>query len=82
MGFIMIDTPQIVQTDDQPAAVIHLIVSCGEIVEAMDDSAIAEVLSILAAQGIAPAGRAFPFTGEARPIRSISRWGFRLACAD
>jgi effector-binding domain-containing protein len=56
----MIDTPQIVQTDEQPAAVIHLVVSCAEIALAMD-SAIAEVLSALAAQGIAPAGPYFSF---------------------
>jgi effector-binding domain-containing protein len=56
----MIDTPQIVQTDEQPAAVIHLVVSCAEIALAMN-SAIAEVLSALAAQGIAPAGPCFSF---------------------
>jgi effector-binding domain-containing protein len=56
----MIDTPQIVQADEQPAAVIHLVIPRAEIVESMD-SAIAEVLSTLAAQGLSPAGPCFSF---------------------
>lgn len=60
IGDYMIDTPQIVHTDEQLTAVIHLIVPRAEIGNVMGP-AIAEVLSILAAQGIAPAGPCFSY---------------------
>ncbi|MGR8942595.1 MAG: AraC family transcriptional regulator, partial [Gammaproteobacteria bacterium] len=56
----MIDTPEIVHTDEQLTAVIHLTVPCAEIVDVMEP-AIAEVLSTLADQGVAPAGPCFSY---------------------
>jgi len=56
----MIDVPQIVYADEQPTAVIHIVVSRNDIEQVMSP-AIAEVLSVLAAQGIAPAGPCFTY---------------------
>lgn len=56
----MIDAPQIIQTEEQLTAVIHLSVPRTEIVNVMAP-AIAEVLSVLNAQGIAPAGPCFSY---------------------
>jgi effector-binding domain-containing protein len=54
----MIDTPQIVQTSEQLAAVIHLTIPRAEIQNAMGP-AIGEVMAAVAAQGIAPVGPVF-----------------------
>ena len=54
----MLDQPQIVQTDVQPAAVIRLTIPRAEIQTVMGP-AIAEVLAAVAAQGLAPAGPVF-----------------------
>lgn len=51
----MIDQPQIVQTDAQPAAVIRLTVPRDEIQNVMEPG-INEVIAAVAAQGISPAG--------------------------
>ncbi|MFZ2853487.1 MAG: GyrI-like domain-containing protein [Rhodocyclaceae bacterium] len=51
----MLAMPQIVQTDEQLTAVIHLTVPRAEIGQVMGP-AIAEIIAALAAQGIAPAG--------------------------
>jgi effector-binding domain-containing protein len=56
----MLDTPQIVQTDEQPTAVIHIIVPRAEISMVMGP-AIEEVISTLAAQNIAPTGPCFSY---------------------
>jgi effector-binding domain-containing protein len=56
----MLDTPQVVHTDEQQTAVIHLTISRAEIVNVMGP-AIAEVMSVIAAQGIAPAGPCFSY---------------------
>ena len=56
----MLDTPQIVQTDEQPTAVIHVTVSRAEIGNVMGP-AIAEFMAALAAQGVAPAGPCFSY---------------------
>jgi hypothetical protein len=48
----MLDQPQIVRTGVQPAAVIRLTVPRSEILSVMDP-AIAEVMTAVAAQGIA-----------------------------
>lgn len=54
----MLDTPQIVETDEQLTAVIHLVVPRADIASAMGP-AIEEVLTVLAAQGTVPAGPCF-----------------------
>ena len=54
----MIDTPQIVQTERQPAAVIRLTIPRSEIQQVMGP-AIGEVMAAVAAQGVAPAGPMF-----------------------
>jgi effector-binding domain-containing protein len=54
----MITPPQIVQTQQQPVAVIHLLVARSQIQQVMGP-AIAEVLAALRAQGLAPAGPMF-----------------------
>lgn len=54
----MIDTPQIVQTTTQLTAFIHLIVTRAEMQEVFGPT-IGELMSALAAQGIAPAGPVF-----------------------
>jgi effector-binding domain-containing protein len=54
----MIETPQIVQTERQPTAVIHLTVSPVEIRTAYGP-AFFELTKALAAQGIAPTGVSF-----------------------
>jgi effector-binding domain-containing protein len=55
---LVLDKPQIVQTQAQPAAVIRLTVLRTEIQQAMGP-AMAEVMGAIAAQGIAPAGPMF-----------------------
>jgi effector-binding domain-containing protein len=54
----MLDTPQIIQTEDQPAAVIHLTIPREEIQKVMGP-AIQEVLAAVKAQGIGPVGPVF-----------------------
>ena len=54
----MIDTPQIVRTQAQAAAVIKLTIPHAEMPRVMGP-AIAEVMGAIAAQGIAPAGPVF-----------------------
>ena len=54
----MLDTPQIVQTTAQPAAIIRLTIPRKEIRSVMGPG-IAEVLAAVAAQGMAPAGPIF-----------------------
>jgi effector-binding domain-containing protein len=54
----VLDKPQIVQTEAQPAAVIRLTVPRSEIQSVMGP-AIAEVMAVVAAQGITPAGPVF-----------------------
>ncbi|MFZ2449741.1 MAG: hypothetical protein WAW36_04390 [Methylovulum miyakonense] len=49
----MLDKPEIIQTNGQLTAVIHLTIPRAEIGNAMG-AAITEVLSALAGQGIAP----------------------------
>ncbi|MFZ2406022.1 MAG: GyrI-like domain-containing protein [Methylobacter sp.] len=56
----MLDNPEVIQTNEQLTAVIHLTVPRAEIANVMG-SAIAEVLSTLAAQGIAPVGPCFSY---------------------
>ncbi|MGH8809321.1 MAG: GyrI-like domain-containing protein [Noviherbaspirillum sp.] len=51
----MLDTPQITQTDPQLTAYIHLTIPREEIQKVMGPG-IGEVMSVLAAQGISPAG--------------------------
>lgn len=51
----MIDKPQIVQTDSQATAFIHLTIPRGEIQNAMGPG-ISEVMAAVAAQGITPTG--------------------------
>lgn len=54
----MLDKPQIVQTEVQPAAVIRLTIPRAEIKTVMGP-AIAEVMAAVVAQGLAPAGSVF-----------------------
>lgn len=54
----MIDQPQIVQTEAQPAAIIHIVIPRAEIMQAMD-AGIGEVIAAAVAQGIGPAGPVF-----------------------
>ena len=54
----MIDKPQIVQTDAQPAAIIRLTIPREEIRNVMGPG-IAELMAAVAAQGLAPAGPIF-----------------------
>jgi len=56
----MIEVPQIVQSEEQPTAVIHLTASLAGIEQVMDP-AIREVLSALAGQGASPAGPCLSF---------------------
>ncbi len=51
----MLDTPQITQTTEQRTAVIHLTVPREEIQNVMGPG-ISEVMTVIAAQGIAPTG--------------------------
>lgn len=57
-GTHMLDTPTIVQTVDQPAAVIRLTIPRAEIVNVMGPG-FGELASTLAAQGLTPAGPFF-----------------------
>ena len=54
----MIDTPQIMKTSAQPAAVIHLVIPVAEMMTAFGP-AIEELLTILLAEGVEPQGGAF-----------------------
>lgn len=56
----MLDSPKIIQTEEQLTAVIHLIIPRAEIQNVMG-AAIAEVMSAISAQGIAPIGSCFSF---------------------
>lgn len=54
----MIDTPQIIQTNDQSTAVIRLTIPIDEMQHAFGPG-IAELMTTLAVQGIAPVGSVF-----------------------
>lgn len=54
----MIETPQILQTEAQPAAVIHLTVARGEMMKVFGP-AVGELMTALAAQGVEPIGAVF-----------------------
>lgn len=69
----MIDPPQIVQTEAQPAAVIHLVIPRAEIEAAMD-AGIGEVIGAAVAQGIGPAGPVFSHHHRMTP----DSWDFDL----
>ncbi len=56
----MLDNPEVIHTDEQLTAVVHVTVPRAEISNVMD-SAIAEVLSVMAAQDIAPVGPCFSY---------------------
>lgn len=56
----MLDNPKIIQTEEQLTAVIHLTIPRAEIQNVMG-GAIAEVMSSIAAQGIAPIGACFSY---------------------
>ena len=56
----MLETPHIIQTDEQLTAVIHLTVARTEISTVMGP-AIAEIIAALTAQGSAPAGACFSY---------------------
>ncbi|HEY8034263.1 MAG TPA: GyrI-like domain-containing protein [Methylobacter sp.] len=56
----MIDTPQLIQTEEQLTAVIHLTVPRAEISNVMGP-AIAEIMSAIAAQGAAITGPCFSY---------------------
>lgn len=56
----MLDNPEIIHTDEQLTAVIHLTVPRTEISTVMG-AAISEVMSTLYAQGIAPVGPCFSY---------------------
>jgi effector-binding domain-containing protein len=56
----MITAPEILTTAEQPAATIHLVISGMEMARHMDP-AIQEVLSLLAEQGMQPAGPMFSY---------------------
>jgi hypothetical protein len=74
----MLDTPQVIQTDERLTAVIHLTISRAEISHVMGP-AINEVISTLIAQGIKPAPvRAFLSIGKGHSTFLISRWVSRL----
>ena len=62
----MLVTPQFIQTDEQLTAVIHLIIPRAEISHVMEP-AIAEIMSTIAAQGVALAGPCFSYHHK-RPI--------------
>jgi effector-binding domain-containing protein len=54
----MLDTPQIIQTTAQTAAVIHLIVPRSDMMKVFG-SAVRELMAVLAAQGVKPDGAVF-----------------------
>ncbi|TAL51664.1 MAG: AraC family transcriptional regulator [Methylovulum sp.] len=56
----MLDNPEIIQTDEQLTAVIHLTVPRAEISNVMG-SAIAEVMAVISAQSIVPVGPCFSY---------------------
>ena len=56
----MLDTPQFIQTDEQLTAVIHLIIPRAEISQVMGP-AIAEIMSTIAAQGVALSAPCFSY---------------------
>jgi effector-binding domain-containing protein len=56
----MLDNPELIQTDEQLTAVIHLTIPRAEISNVMGP-AIAEVMSTMAAQGITPKGPCFSY---------------------
>jgi len=56
----MLDNPEVIQTDEQLTAVIHLTIPRTEISNVMGP-AIAEVMSTMAAQGITPDGPCFSY---------------------
>jgi effector-binding domain-containing protein len=54
----MLSTPQIIQTEAQEAAVIHLTVPRSEMMEVFGP-AVGELMAVLAAQGVEPVGAVF-----------------------
>jgi effector-binding domain-containing protein len=69
----MLDAPQIVQTNEQLTAVIHLTVPLAEISKVMGP-AISEVLSVIARQGVAPNGPCFSY----HPKRPTDTFDFEV----
>jgi len=59
-GDYMLDRPQFIQTNEQLTAVIHLTFPRAEISNVMGP-AIAEIISAIAAQGVALAGPCFSY---------------------
>ena len=62
----MLDTPQIIQTKAQPAAIIRFSIPRDEIGQVMG-AAIGEVIAVAAAQGIGPAGPVFSHHSRLEP---------------
>ncbi len=56
----MLDNPEVIQTDEQLTAVIHLTIPRAEISDVMGP-AIAEIMSTMATQGITPDGSCFSY---------------------
>ena len=69
----MLDAPQIVQTNEQLTAVIHLTVPLAEISKVMGP-AISEVLSVIARQGVTPNGPCFSYN----PKRPTDTFDFEV----
>ena len=73
----MIDTPQIMQTKAQPAAVIHLDIPRAEMMTVFGP-AMEEILTILTAEGVAPTGPAFAHHLKMTPDRFDFELGFAI----
>ena len=69
----MLDKPQFIQTDEQLAVVIHLIIPRAEISLAIN-SAIAEILMFSKLKTLPQSGRCFHITRKSHPIFLISSW--------
>lgn len=76
----VLEAPDIVQTEARPAATVRLVVSRGEVSQAMD-AAIHEVLQALAAQHVPPAGPLFAHHARIEPEVFVFDVGFPVRTA-
>ncbi len=74
----MLETPKIMQTDEQLTAVIHLTIPRAEISEVMGP-AIAEIMSTIAAQGVTLAGPCFSYHQQRPSDRFDFEVGFPVS---
>src|SRR3954468_11322355 len=76
----MLATPQIIKTDVQPAAIIHLTVPRSEMMKVFGP-AVGELMTALAAQGVEPIGAVFAHHLKMSPDNFDFELGVKVAAS-